>query len=175
MTMNEDVIIHLEWEGPFSFEKAKQSSSDSDWGVYQIYGCHPVYGSEVLLYIGKAEKQYFGNRLTQETWWEYLSDHKRTEIYFGRLAGVKAPDDSTWNRHIDLAERLLIYAHRPAWNAQKNINRIEPDLQNVHVLNWGCHRDLLPEVSGKRWTSRFDEKGWHTFKGAETRINSVGA
>jgi hypothetical protein len=27
------------------------------------------------------------------------------------------------------------------------------ELRDVHVLNWGYHRDLLPEVSGLRWAS----------------------
>ena len=52
---------------------------------------------------------------------------------------------------------------------QKNINRIDADLQHIHVLNWGCHRNLLPEVSGARWTSRFDIPGWHTFESNEPR------
>ena len=41
---------------------------------------------------------------------------------------------------------------------------LEPDLRFVHVLNWGKHRDLLPEVSGARWTTRFDDPpNYHAF------------
>jgi hypothetical protein len=119
-----DIDIHLEWEGPLTFDEARSK----------------------LLYIGKAEKQYFGDRLTQETWWEYGADPKRTSVYLGRLAGELAPDDDTWCRYIDLAERLLIYVHRPAWNAQANIRKFDSDLQQVHVFNWSAHRHLLPEV-----------------------------
>jgi hypothetical protein len=172
--MNSDTIIHLEWEGPLSFAAAKERRGDSDWGVYQIYGCHPLYGSDVLLYIGKAERQYFGQRLSQEDWWQYGPDSKRMTIYLGRLAGPKtqlAPDDNTWCRWIDLAERLLIFAHHPAWNAQKNIGRLDAELQNIRVLNWGHYRSLHPEVSGARWTSRFDDPTWRVFESAEPRAN----
>jgi hypothetical protein len=55
-----------------------------------------------------------------------------------------------------LAERLLIFAHLPAHNSQVKIERLDADLQNVHILNWGYHRALLPEVSGARWTRKYD-------------------
>ena len=76
----------------------------------------------------------------------------------------ETPDDDTWNKHIRLAERLLIYAHSPPYNQQMSLAALEPELRSVHVLNWGCHRDLLPEVSGARWTTIFDKfPGYHQF------------
>jgi hypothetical protein len=65
------------------------------------------------------------------------------------------PEDAVWGRQIDLAERLLIYAHAPAFNAQRNLGKLDGDLQNIHIFNWSKHADLLPEVSGARWTSKF--------------------
>jgi hypothetical protein len=45
---------------------------------------------------------------------------------------------------------------------------VEPDLRFVRVLNWGRHRDLLPEVSGDRWTSRYDNiPNYHPFNEEE--------
>ena len=172
--MIHDTDIHLEWDGPLTLEAARACSGDSDWGVYQIYGLHHTYGSDTLLYIGKAEKQFFGARLSQETWWEYGADPKRMTVYLGRLAGEDAPDDDTWCRYIDLAERLLIFVHRPAWNAQANIRKFDADLQHVHVFNWGAHRHLLPEISGARWSSRLNTLSrWHVFKSAEPRRPGV--
>jgi hypothetical protein len=161
-------IIHIDWEGPIQLEAAKTRKDPTDYGVYQIYGGHPVYGSSALLYIGCAVKQPFGVRLQQEETWDYNRDAQRVEVYLGRLSGSATPDGEEWDNDIGLAERLLIYAHRPPFNAQTNLAAREPELQDVHVLNWLCHRDLLPEVSGARWTSRFDVwEEYHAFNEEE--------
>ena len=36
-------------------EVIQQYSKEIDSGIYQIYGQHPAYGKDTLLYIGKAE------------------------------------------------------------------------------------------------------------------------
>lgn len=57
-----------------------------------MYGCHPIYGNDVLLYIGKAQKQTFAKRLSQEGW-EYNEDAKNIKFYVGRLfAEVQVSD-----------------------------------------------------------------------------------
>ena len=164
--MNKPVTVaHLEWAGPFDWEKKDKLNGDTDYGVYQVYGCHSVYGVDTLLYIGKARDQTFAKRLRQEEHWEFHQDSGRLSIYVGRLSGWDGtPSDKIWCDLIDRAEKLLILAHRPAWNAQKEINGDDPSLQEFHILNWGCHRSLLPEVSGWRHTSKFDdEKGYKVF------------
>jgi len=151
-------IIHVDWDGPISLEQARKRTDTTDYGVYQIYGGHPVYGSGALIYIGCAVRQHFGERLKQEQDWEYNRDAQRVEIYLGRLSGKHSKDYEDWDNDIVLAERLLIYAHLPPYNRQANLAAAkDSELRNVQVLNWGCHRDLLPEVSGARWTSRFYE------------------
>jgi hypothetical protein len=46
-------IIHIEWEGPYSLSQLDTLNDlRKDYGLYQIYGHHPIYGSNVLLYIG---------------------------------------------------------------------------------------------------------------------------
>lgn len=116
-----------------------------------------MYGSNALLYIGRAVDQRFGVRIKQEEGWTYNRDAQRVEVYVGRLSGRHAKDYQDWDSEIILAERLLIYAHLPPYNRQATLAAREADLHNVHILNWGCHRDLLPEASGARFTSRFDE------------------
>jgi hypothetical protein len=168
--MNHEFDIHIEWEGPFSYKDALTQKSEKDYGIYQIYGWHPVYGSDVLLYIGKADHQHFGVRLGQETWWPLMPDAQRTSVYLGRFAGVITPADKKWGSMITKAERLLIFAHAPAHNARKSIQSIDPDLHDVHIYNWGLHRDLLPELSGSRWTTRLgDMPGYHVFDTADMR------
>ncbi|HUF52623.1 MAG TPA: hypothetical protein VMR52_02465 [Dehalococcoidia bacterium] len=150
-------IIHIEWEGPLSLEDVAKLNGSTDYGVYQIYGGHVVYGSDALVYIGKAGRQSFGTRIKQETDWPENHDADRIRVYVGRLHGEATPSNETRERQIDLAERLLIYACQPAFNSKKSLGLLDPDLHNVHVLNWGRICDLLPEVSGARWSSKYDQ------------------
>src|ERR1043166_143332 len=166
--MSSEIVIHIEWDGPCPLRQVSSLTGPTDYGLYQIYGGHPVYGNVALLYIGLAAGQHFGERIPQETQWPDNRDAGRVEVYVGRLSGTKAPDDDTWDQHIRLAERLLIFAHSPPMNTQKSLSRLEPDLRPVRVLNWARHRDLLPEVSGDRWTSRYDNiSNYHAFSDKE--------
>ncbi|SRR5579875_154358 len=151
--------VHLQWDGPVTWSEKDKLKSHTDYGVYQIYGYHPVHGADCLLYIGKASEQRFAVRLKQEVDWMYDADFGRLSIYVGRCSGWEGtPSDPVWARQINLSEKLLILAHRPGWNAQMNIDRESPELSRLHIFNWGCHRSLLPEVSGLRYTSVFDDE-----------------
>ncbi|WP_281883295.1 hypothetical protein [Paenibacillus sp. YYML68] len=143
--------INIQWYGSFSLDELISLNDVSkDYGVYQIYGSHPVYGSNVLLYIGKAVRQTFATRISQENW-HFNKDSENVRIYVGRLSGIKNVSVDVWDSLIDKAEKLLIYAHAPACNSS-NIGTVPyDDLLNLHVINWGNHRDLMPEVSGLRW------------------------
>ena len=106
-------IIHIYWQGPLQLTEIKSVKNESkDYGVYQIYGTHRVYGTNVLLYIGKANQQTFAKRIGQEEWdvWEY--NEGKVEIRLGRLYGEHTPSDAQWENQIDLAELLLINAHK---------------------------------------------------------------
>ena len=148
--------IHIFWEGPFKFEDLVSIKEGEDYGVYQVYGQHPLYGNSVLLYIGQANKQTFGVRLGQEEWWLEERDPKNIEFYLGRFAGQKSVSDEEWEKRIDQAEKLLIYAHQPVYNISNTNSIPEEYVSNSHIFNWGSHRDLFPEVSGKRYTSKYD-------------------
>lgn len=148
--------IHIGWAGPYTLANIGQLNRPHDYGVYQIYGNHPVYGSDKLLYIGKASSQTFGVRIKQQPW-QFNPDGERINFYIGRLSGSNTPNDDEWDRQIDSAERLLIYAHGPAYNSAGLNSLPESQVRNVHVFNWDTYRDLLPEVSGGRWTSKYDD------------------
>lgn len=149
-----------------SYEEITNTLRDEycDFGVYQIYGAHPIYGSDVLLYIGKADQQTFGIRLSQEGW-KYNQDASTVTVYVGRLGGYKAtPSNQIWSREIDLVERLLIVSHWLAGNSSGLNATFGEDLYPIHVLNWGQFRDLLPEVSGSRYSDRFhSDDGYQTY------------
>ena len=155
-----EAVIHIQWEGPLQVADAlKLTDEDSDYGIYQVYGPHPVYGVGTLLYIGKAQRQTFAQRIKQERWtdWEYFEG--KVHIYVGRLHGESTPTDATWERQIAIAEALLIASHKPSHNSSgvgylsKNTDKAVRDL---HVFNWGDFGRLLPEVSGGRWSTKYD-------------------
>lgn len=102
-----ETTIHIQWQGPHPFHAVKSLAGPTDYGVYQIYGGHPVYGSSALLYIGRAAGQHFGERISREEEWLYNRDADRVEVYVGRLSGSHTLHDPTWTQHIELAERLL--------------------------------------------------------------------
>jgi len=138
-------IIHLQWDGPFTWTTKDTLTGPTDYGIYQVYGCHSVYGVDTLLYIGKASDQTFAQRLRQEWQWREHQDFQRLSVYLGRCHGWNGtPPDNVWSDEIDHAEKLLILAHRPAWNARMEINRDDSRLEDTHVLSWGNYRSLRP-------------------------------
>lgn len=143
--------IHIEWEGPKILSDLNSLNDPKyDYGLYQIYGGHPIYGANTLLYIGKADKQTFGVRINQESW-TVNRNAGNLQIYIGRLIGKKTPEAEQWSKEISLAEKLLIYSHKPAFNTQ-NLNSIPiDDIKDVHVFNWCQYCSLIPEVSGATW------------------------
>jgi len=153
-------VIHIQWQGPFSIEEAlKLRDEDVDYGIYQVYGANAVYGLGTLLYLGKAQEQTFGQRIKQERWPDWELFEGKVEFYVGRLHGSSTPSDSLWSKQIALAEALLIAAHKPSHNSSgigylsKKLDRA---LRELHILNWGDFAKLLPEVSGERWSSKFE-------------------
>ncbi|GGH73228.1 hypothetical protein JOD43_000025 [Pullulanibacillus pueri] len=163
MEINTD-LIQIQWEGPYKLiDLVTIRNEEYDYGLYQIYGKHPIYGSNVLLYIGKADSQTFGIRISQENWVD-TNDSNNISIYVGKLHGEGTPSEEQWSKEIDLAERLLIYVHKPAYNARSVSSFPNTKLQSIHILNWGDHRDLLPEVSGLRYTSKLDHFEYKPYK-----------
>jgi hypothetical protein len=149
--------IDVVWDGSYKLDELSLLNDNTlDYGVYSIYGHHPIYGSDVLIYIGKAVQQTFFTRITQEAWHLNL-DSKNVKVYIGRLCGDESPSDEEWNYQISAVEMLLIYAHSPACNSQFINSLREDDISNIHVFNWGNHRSLMSEVSGRRWSGIIDK------------------
>ncbi len=147
--------INIKWEGPLNLEGAyKKRDTEEDYGVYQVYGFHPVYGPNVLLYIGQSDDQTLGTRVKQHKWMRSFMETEEYTVYLGRLVG-KSPE--TWSKEIDIAEDLLIFAHSPARNAQNVATVKEKKVHNYIVFNWANRGSLLPEVSGMRRTDKFWE------------------
>ena len=143
------IIINIEWDGPFTEGEVKDLTNDTDYGVYQLYGRHPVYGMSLgtLLYIGKASNSTFGHRIPTHSLNGWVN--KTGQVLVGRLADKEQPGNAEWDKLIAEAEQLLIYAHAPSWNSQCLNDYGE--IRNLHILNWGNYGQLLPEVSRDRY------------------------
>jgi hypothetical protein len=149
-------IVNISWRGPFSLKEVESLDDDaSDYGLYQIYAHHPVYG-RALVYIGKAREQTFAQRIPQHDWGSGSeNDPAKVEVYVGRLVGDSTPPLEEWRQQIDAAEKLLVHSHGPAYNTQCIYNApSEAECGNVRVLNWGACRSVAREVSGIVWTSK---------------------
>lgn len=150
-------ILHLEWER-IDWDKFVKNHyiSSSDYGIYQVYGNHPIYGNDVLLYIGKAQDQTFGTRLEQH--WDFSVNFfsNLSRIHLGRLTEKDDWNKRTLEMNIDRIEKLLILANCPAFNAngiKGTLNTEEIDF--FQVLNWGDYGSILPESSSVKYSNIF--------------------
>ena len=144
--------IHINWEGPFTHSEALKLNSETDYGLYQFYGDHLIYGRDVILYLGKAETQTFGRRIGQHNWDLWTSSP--IQIYVGKIYSISPLENEEWERQICLSERIILQSHTPAFNSS-NLNSIGHKGEETRVLNWGKRKQLLPEVSISRWEGSF--------------------
>lgn len=155
-------VINIAWEKiafDYSFETIKHIEGK---GIYQIYGHHPAYGQEALLYIGEA-KNSFKQRLDNRR--EFIeSCAVPAHIRLGRLLRPDNPNDKLeWDINrwesgelISKVEEMLICAHAPAFNKQNNAGLYVAGLEeHVLVLNWGDRGSLVPEVSTLRYSYEY--------------------
>jgi hypothetical protein len=155
-------IVCIEWEGPHPYSSIKKDGSilsgTRDRGLYQIYVHHPIYGAGVLAYIGQTMRGTFCERVLARAWGEGSeNDPRNVQVYVGRL---KYPQDAmpsveAWEADILNAERLLIHAHGPAYNATHldHVREGDTRVRTLRVLSFGAVRALQREVSGKVWTT----------------------
>ena len=143
--------IFIEWSGPYTYEeiidnKAKENFDvkPNDFGLYQIYGRHTIYGDGVLLYVGKTE-QKFCERLKGRGIIVDNLDSGNIQIYLGR---TYYDDTLKHNISADIsrAESLLIHYHKPGHNSS-NINSLKYANEDIRVFNIGSYRALHSEVS----------------------------
>lgn len=153
--------ISIEWEGPISVENAiKLLNKDSDIGLYQFYGHHPIFGRDSFLYIGMTNKS-FAERIFDHVKYNAMEDIYDKEdlikdavgyfskVYCGRIIDPP-PAREDLEKLIKDAESLLIYACTPPWN-QRGANKLELAHPDLYISNFGSCGSLPPEVSTKFW------------------------
>ena len=85
LTVRNEHRIRVVWEGPLKVDEVVGKSGTEDYGLYQIYGWHQIYGAgreSALLYVGLAVCQTFRARLQQHRadWLNYEVDHRDVEF-----------------------------------------------------------------------------------------------
>ena len=146
----QEKIFDIYWEGPYKWDKREQFLK-KEHVLYAIFGVHPVYGHNSLLYIGRTK--VIKNRLTchDEDW-----INEEYDVVKVRVASMGEID--TWKgwdkterytkakvKDVIAVESLLIYANQPAYN-QKNKYSTNGS-KNIRIFNTGMVGTLLKEVS----------------------------
>ena len=154
-------IIEIEWSGPYTLEDIQKMDGESDYGIYQIYGTHTIFGENSLLYIGKAQDQTFATRISQHKEW-FIEELSELKFFIGQLGGTKLTTEKEWAQGINDAEKLLIFFSSPPYNSQ-NLNDYG-DVSETIVLNFGKRNRLPMEVSTLYYENVFGKEKWKIFE-----------
>lgn len=124
-------IIEILWRGPFTLRELNDEvyndtgylqnlfnkSEFPHYGLYQIYGTHPVSGPNSLLYIGQTN--YFSGRIYthNEEWIKYEYDD--VKVYIGIIGSEKDQKISKaeYMNMLNMAEKFLVYMCQPPYNS----------------------------------------------------------
>ncbi len=79
--------VRVKWEGPFTIDKVLElGDRNRDFGLYQIYGRHIIFGEDSLLYIGMTtstyNRRFFSGPESHISW---LAE-EGVSVYVGRIA-----------------------------------------------------------------------------------------
>lgn len=155
----QETTFEVWWHGPYTFEelkKKKKSAFARTLKLYAVYGDHPLYGRQVLTYIGKAVRRDLITRLSEH-------NLEREPIYVANVMRFDGwaesnaiADKDGWDpkdflgrddeEHISRIEELLIYGLWPAGNL-RNKNTARHSSQ-YRIFNTGELGSLPPELSG---------------------------
>ena len=153
-------IYEVYWDGPFTLKQLEQyASEESDlaknWSLYAKYEDHPLYGRNILSYVGMASDQKVFTRLTQH-------NLDKEQIYVGIIFRFESWEDSTnkweedWNElsdyivrdkpTIEAIEALLIFALWPAGNVRNR--KSANGSWKYRLFNTGNTGAIPNEISG---------------------------
>ena len=152
--------IKIVWEGPYKLNEVIETMNDggseanawdgNDYGLYQIYGRHILHEGNTLLYVGITTKQTFSQRFSQHKKWLLEDqDEKDIAIYLGRVYDPLRHSEKdlwgSWEKDIELAEKILIYKYSPNYN-NRDLT-IPPNLsgnESVCLIHTGKYNRLKP-------------------------------
>ena len=149
-------IYEVYWEGPFTVEEIKQDKNNKFWVLYAIYTPHPLYGSNALVYIGKAKNGALIRLKTHSNSW-FDQRNIGGEIYVASIAKFdnwgNARDWKTYTnclqagktKLIQAIESLFIFALQPTYNSTNK--KSAPMAKGLRVFNTGKIASIPYEVS----------------------------
>jgi hypothetical protein len=121
--MTELTIVDIYWteRTRLQYDAQKQTyippgNGDMDGnGFYCVYGRHPVYGPDVLLYIGETKETESGRSFRGR-----LGEHLKGRFWYhaNRSVALGTPDcnQKLMPQEIRFVESILVAAHKPALN-----------------------------------------------------------
>lgn len=119
-----------------------------DCGFYCIYGTHPIYGPDVLLYIGETKLSEKGQRSFAVRLVEHFNGrfwYHQDLSYSVGVCATQLSDDQ-----ISILESILIAAHKPALN-RMHLDRAKKGSGDYLIRNWDFPGALQFECSGGYW------------------------
>lgn len=119
-----------------------------DCGFYCIYGTHPVYGPEVLLYIGETKH----SESRQRSFAVRLVEHFNGRFWYHQNLSysIGIPSSQLSDEQISILESILIAAHKPALN-RKHLDSAREGGGEYLIRNWDFPGALQFECSGGYW------------------------
>jgi hypothetical protein len=169
-------VIIVEWEkvNVNFFLNGKMNDGinnrPEEYGLYQIYSSHLIYGPNSLVYIGKAYDQPILKRLKSHNDYWFNEESDEVTVYIGKLIVErlqfellsKEEIDKIWRKQVDDAEKLLIFNCAPAYNSNSIVDhRIEN--KDLILFNYGKRGQLPLELSTLYDNSVY----WHEGNGGE--------
>ena len=156
----EEDIYELWWHGPFTLETLKNEPRSflETLSLYARHDDHPIYGRDVLTYIGKAVDQMITKRLDQhgidsETIYVANVTHFINWDHSEELGNKPKFDVKDFIRSrdgdseiISRIEELLIYSLRPADNKRNKSSAAHS--WRFRIFNTGARGSLPQELSG---------------------------
>jgi len=149
MTSENGKDIYVLWKGPFNRSQAFEIKEE---GIYQIYGHHPVYGPNALLYIGSSSDFSKRIKVHCDDWLEWYSDFENSSFYFGKIMNQDIEMEIEGLPLLEFAEGMLISIHVPAQNKKLYDSVFKTTRKGWRLMNFGNYKTLLPEISVDRWT-----------------------
>ena len=147
-------VYEVIWDGPFTSENIKSALGENmqKYALYSVYGSHPIYGNNILLYIGKTERGVL-TRLSEHDFWMDQERFGLSQIFVASIGEFKDWEQSNKTEIYDLPdsdiidqiEKLLIYAVKPVHNekCKKSVSLLE----EIRIFNTNNYGSLFPEIS----------------------------
>ncbi|HBS88598.1 MAG: hypothetical protein A2W91_18330 [Bacteroidetes bacterium GWF2_38_335] len=143
-------LIKILWSGPYTPDQIRNNKKI---GLYQIYGTHPIYGRNVLIYIGETTTSFIDRIKAHQNWMQYELD----ELVF--YTGEIQSEEQNNIRYIKEAEKMLLYYTCPAYNSNLISDYMKSkdfDDFEIIIMNFGKIGSLPYEVS----TFHYDSEVW---------------